>query len=173
VPGAAPTPPPVPSPAPSPDAGGAEVRIRALAQTDLAEVVRIHELHTGVREPDYWEAVLRRVRLEGEAREVALAAETDGGLAAFLFGEVRAFEFGSDPCGWVFAVGVDPRFARGGTASRLLDEAYRRFQAMGVDRVRTMVRRNDVPLLAFFRANGFAGGAFVQLERSLEEGDDA
>ena len=40
---------------------------------------------------------------------------------------------------------------------------------MGVRRVRTMVRRNDVPVLAFFRANGFAGGAFVQLERSLEE----
>jgi ribosomal protein S18 acetylase RimI-like enzyme len=169
VPGPDRTPPPAPLPAPA----DAEVRIRPLAQGDLAEVVRIHELHTGVREPDYWEAVLRRVRLEGEAREVALAAETDGGLAAFLFGEVRAFEFGSDPCGWLFAVGVDPRFARGGTASRLLDEACRCFHAMGVDRVRTMVRRNDVPLLAFFRANGFAGGAFVQLERSLDEGDPA
>ena len=117
VPGPSPTPPTSP-PSTVP---ASEVRIRALAQGDLAEVVRIHELHTGVREPAYWEAVLRRVRVEGEAREVALAAETDGGLAAFLFGEVRAFEFGSDPCGWVFAVGVDPRFARGGTASRLLD----------------------------------------------------
>jgi hypothetical protein len=39
--------------------------------------------------------------------------------------------------------------------------------------VRTMVRRNDVPLLAFFRANGFSGGAFVQLERPLDEGASA
>ena len=149
-----------------------QVRIRPLKRTDLDEIVRIHELHTGACEPEYWEAVLRRVRREGEAREVALAAETADGLAAFLVGEVRAFEFGSDPCGWVFAVGVDPRFARGGTASRLLDEACRCFRAMGVRRVRTMVRRNDVPLLAFFRSNGFAGGAFVQLERELEEGGD-
>jgi hypothetical protein len=27
-----------------------------------------------------------------------------------------------------------------------------------------MVRRTDVPVLAFFRAFGFAGGSYVQLE---------
>jgi hypothetical protein len=27
-----------------------------------------------------------------------------------------------------------------------------------------MVRRNDVPVLTFFRTNGFAGGPYVQLE---------
>jgi hypothetical protein len=27
-----------------------------------------------------------------------------------------------------------------------------------------MVRRTDVPVLAFFRSSGFAGGAYVQLE---------
>jgi ribosomal protein S18 acetylase RimI-like enzyme len=153
------------------DLSSGAVPIRPLRRSDLSEIVRIHELHTGVRELAYWEAVMRRVQREGEAREVALAAVTRDGLAAFLVGEVRAFEFGSDPCGWVFAVGVDPRFVRGGTASQLLDEACRCFRAMGVTHVRTMVRRNDVPLLAFFRSNGFAGGAFVQLERELEEGD--
>jgi hypothetical protein len=32
-----------------------------------------------------------------------------------------------------------------------------------------MVRRTDVPVLAFFRRNGFVGGAFLQLELELEE----
>jgi len=32
-----------------------------------------------------------------------------------------------------------------------------------------MVRRNDVPVLSFFRTNRFRGGSFVQLERSLQE----
>jgi hypothetical protein len=27
-----------------------------------------------------------------------------------------------------------------------------------------MVRRNNVPVLTFFRTNGFAGGPYVQLE---------
>ncbi|MCC7137199.1 MAG: GNAT family N-acetyltransferase [Planctomycetes bacterium] len=154
---------------PAPRAAEA-VAIRPLRRADLAEVVRIHALHTGTRAPAYWEAVLRRVRREGEALEVALVAPsaTGRGLAGFLVGEVRAFEFGSEPCGWVFAVGVDPGEARGGVATALLDEATRRFAAAGVRRVRTMVRRDDVPVLAFFRANGFAGGAFVQLERSLD-----
>ena len=35
--------------------------------------------------------------------------------------------------------------------------------------VRTMVRRNDVPVLSFFRGNGFRGGSFVQLELDVRE----
>jgi hypothetical protein len=31
-----------------------------------------------------------------------------------------------------------------------------------------MVGRNNVPVLSFFRANGFVGGSFVQLELDLE-----
>lgn len=144
-------------------------RIRPLRHDDLPEVVRIHGLHHGERTPAYWDDVWRRLRREGPDRFVALGASGGEGLAAFLIGEVREFEFGSEPCGWVFAVGVDPGAARHGAATALLDEANRRFREMGVRRVRTMVRRNEVPVLAFFRANGFAGGAFVQLERSLEE----
>ncbi len=34
----------------------------------------------------------------------------------------------------------------------------------------TSVRRNAAPVLAFFRANGFVGGRFVQLEQDLEDG---
>jgi hypothetical protein len=33
-----------------------------------------------------------------------------------------------------------------------------------------MVRRSDIPVLSFFRACGFVGGPFVQLERSVEAG---
>jgi hypothetical protein len=36
-----------------------------------------------------------------------------------------------------------------------------------VARVRTMVRRADVPVLSFFRSNGFFAGSFVQLELDL------
>lgn len=153
---------------PAPRAAEA-VAIRPLRRADLAEVVRIHALHTGTRAPAYWEAVLRRVRREGEALEVALVAPsaTGRGLAGFLVGEVRAFEFGSEACGWVFAIGVDPDRRRAGVASALLDAADERFRRAGVERARTMVRRNDVPLLALFRSHGWRGGPFVQLERDL------
>lgn len=43
-----------------------------------------------------------------------------------------------------------------------------RFRDLGVSRVRTMVRRNDVPVLSFFRSSRFVGGPYVQLERDLD-----
>ena len=144
---------------------GPALRIRRLSRADLADVTRIDAHHTGTRKPAYWKRVLREFLGGRESRtRVGLAAVLDGHVAGYLLGEVRAFEFGSEPCGWVFAVGVDPTLLRGGVASALLREACRAFRAAGVTTVRTMVRRNDVPVLAFFRAFGFSGGSYVQLE---------
>lgn len=145
-------------------------RVRELRAEDLDRVAHIDALHTGESKRDYWKRVLRDfLRDDGDVLRVGLAAEGDGELIGYLLGEVRAFEFGSDSCGWVFAVGVDPDHLRSRLASTLLGEACRRFKDSGITRVRTMVRRNDVPVLSFFRANGFVGGSFVQLEFDLEE----
>jgi len=147
----------------------AAIRVRKLRTGDLARVVEIDAHHTGHVERDYWERAFANF-LVGDSTRIGLGAERDGPLAGYLLGEVRAFEFGSEACGWVFAIGVDPRWLRGGIASALLEEACRRFRQVGVTRVRTMVRRNDVPVLSLFRSNGFRGGSFVQLERQLGEG---
>jgi ribosomal protein S18 acetylase RimI-like enzyme len=148
-------------------AGGtrAGLRIRGLAERDLPAVVRIDAYHTGVRKPAYWKRVLSDfLGAADHQQRVGLAAVGPRGLAGYLLGEVRAFEFGSEPCGWIFAVGVDPGALRHGTATALVAEACRRFRAAGVSTVRTMVKRNDVPVLAFFRSSGFSGGPYVQLE---------
>jgi len=143
-----------------------KVKIRKLVPGDLAEVARIDALHTGAQKRAYWDEVFDKlVRMRGD--QVAIAAEENGHLVGYVLGEVRAFEFGSEPCGWVFAVGVEPGGMRRGVASQLLDAAMERFKKLGVARVRTMVRRTDVPVMAFFRARGFEGGSFVQLEREL------
>ena len=150
------------------------VVVRALARGDLEDVVRIDALHTGEHKPAYWARVFADAfGARGGSPRVALAAEAGSGprraLAGYLLGDVRAFEFGSEACGWVFAVGVDPEHARKGVASALLDEAARRFREGGIRRVRTMVRRNDVPVLSFFRSNGFVAGPFTQLERDVTD----
>ena len=147
------------------------VRVRPLRPDDLPSVARIDAHHTGRSKRAYWRRILGEyLAAERGPRRVGLAAEQGGRLLGYLLGEVRAFEFGSEPCGWVFAVGVDPAHLRAGVASRLLGEASRLFRLAGVSLVRTMVRRNDVPVLAFFRGNGFRGGAFVELERPLPPG---
>jgi ribosomal protein S18 acetylase RimI-like enzyme len=155
---------------PDPARAVAALEVRELRRGDLEEVIRIDALHTGRAEPDYWKRVFADFLGRGADRpRVGLAAAGEGRLLGYLLGEVRAFEFGSEACGWVFGVGVDPRGLRRGVGSTLLGEACRRFRAAGVRSIRTMVRRNNVPVLSFFRANGFTAGSFVQLELGLEE----
>lgn len=147
-----------------------ELTLRTLGPADWASVVALDAVLTGSDKVEYWEDVLARYLHDDGC--IGLAATGSSGLEGYLFGEQRAFEFGSEPCGWVFALGVQPGTARKGVASALLAEARRRFAALGVTRVRTMVRRTDVPLLALFRSQGFVGGPFVQLELDIA-GDSA
>ena len=86
-----------------------------------------------------------------------------------LVGDVRAWEFGSETAGWIFAIAVDPRAERHGVGHQLVTEAGRRFAALGVKTVRTMVRRDDVPVLRFFRSARFTGGPYLELEREAGE----
>ena len=143
-----------------------EHRIRDLRAGDLDRVVEIDAQHTGQTKLAYWTTVFDDF-LVPAARDtrVGLGAEADGVLCGYLLGEVRAFEFGSEECGWVFAVGVDPDRLREHVAMALLEAAIHRFREAGVRHVRTMVRKSDVPVLSFFRANGFTMGPFMQLER--------
>ena len=149
----------------------AALTVRRLTPHDLDRVCEIDALHTGVAKSMYWGRVFADF-LDPDRDphgKVGLATVDGEELAGYLLGEVRAFEFGSPPCGWIFAVGVAPGYDRSGHASTLLAEACRLFRAAGMTTVRTMVLRDDIPVLSFFRARGFVGGAFYQLERGLED----
>ena len=141
--------------------------IRALESGDLGEVVRIDGLHTGEEKLEYWQKIFDEYLGRQGSRTFGIGIDAADGLAAYLFGEVRAVEFGSEPCGWVFAAGVDKDRLRCHLGTNLLADARRRFNALGVQTVRTMVLRNNVSVLSFFRANGFVGGPYVQLEIHL------
>ena len=142
--------------------------IGPLRRGDLTAVVRIDAELTGRPKLAYWKSAFKRFVSDTSSRMlVGLAARDGKKLVGYLLGEIRAFEFGSAPCGWIFAVGVDPQYGHHGIGSALVSEAARRLGRDGVSTVRTMVGRNDVSMLAFFRSNGFVGGSFTQLELEL------
>jgi ribosomal protein S18 acetylase RimI-like enzyme len=144
------------------------LRLRPLTPGDVARVTEIDARHRGRAVPGYWRRVAADFLTRDRERvRVAGGVEREGRLVGYALGEVRAFEFGSEPCGWIFAVGVDPAHARLGIGSALLTEVCRRFRRAGIERVRTMVRRTDVPVLSYFRAHGFTAGEFSQLELEL------
>ncbi len=146
---------------------GTGFKVRPTIQSDLPEIVQLDALLTGESKQTYWGEVF--AHFLGDLACIALSIEGDGGVEGYLFGEVRAFEFGSSECGWIIALGVRPESARQGRASALLGRAREDFSAMGVKSLRTMVQRTDVPFLSLFRNYGFVGGPFVQLELELED----
>ncbi len=147
----------------------APIELREVQPDDLSGIADLDALRGGTRKSAWWRALLEEyARGDPQEGRVALvAADADEGVRGYLFGEVRAWEFGSERCGWIFSVAVCPTCERGGVATRLCNEAIERFGTFGVSHVRTMVRRNDVPMLAFFRSMGFQAGPFSELEQDI------
>jgi len=80
---------------------------------------------------------------------------------------VRDWEFGSHPCGWVFALGVRPDIRLSGVATCLYGAICNFFNQAGVTTVRTMLARQDIDSLSFFRSQGMMAGPYVQLEKDI------
>lgn len=149
------------------------LRIRPAEPRDLDQLVEIDAAVSGARKPDYWRDMLdrfRRSRDDGQCMLVAEFSDGEAGMhrvAGFVMGEVRAWEFGSDKCGWVFAIAVDPTVREGGIGEALLDSISDKFRAAGVHTMRTMVSRDNHLLMSFFRSEGMKAGPYLQLEMDL------
>ena len=142
------------------------IDVRPMSGRDLERVAVIYEDHTGVLPPESWRGRVDDL-LAREGAAVALVATTGERVVGYLVGEVRSWEFGSPPAGWIIGVGVG-RDHQGDSVGRLLlQAALARFGAADVTAVRTMVRRDDVGVLRFFRGSGFAAGPYTELELEL------
>ncbi len=144
-----------------------DTAIRAATAKDLPAIAALDGKVTGLAKPDYWRDLIERYRQRAQKRHF-LVAESGGMVLGFIMGEVRAWEFGSPPCGWIFGLGVDPGARLQQIGTRLYRAICDRLKAGGVKTVRTMLARNDELNMAFFRSQGMMGGSFIQLEMPLE-----
>jgi len=142
--------------------------IRPGTVDDIPAVSEIDTQETGLAKPDYWRDLFSPDGGGAESRAV-MVAERDGAVVGFIIGEVRAWEFGSQPCGWVFAISVRPDAREDGVASALFEALSDFFKQTGVKKVRTMIRRDAHLLMSFFRSQGMMAGPFLQLEKDLSE----
>jgi ribosomal protein S18 acetylase RimI-like enzyme len=143
------------------------VRVRAALGSDLPAVIALDAENTGIPKAAYWNE-----RFEWYAGRQPdrffLVAERDETMLGFIVGEVRAWEFGSPPSGWIFAIHISPDARLRGLGTLLFEEICVRFRKAGVQHVRTMLAKDAHLLLSFFRSLGMVGGPFIQLERRLE-----
>ena len=145
-----------------------ELIIRPVRRGDLDAVVAIDTQVTGLEKRDYWRAVYRRYGDEARPGAQFLVAEADGEVVGFVIGEVRDWEFGAPPCGWVFAIDVRPDARLTGIGSRLLQSICAVFRRAGVRKVRTMLASDNTLILSFFRSQGMMAGRFIPLEMDIE-----
>ena len=146
----------------------AGVRVRPVQPGDLAQVVDIDAEVTGLRKRAYWKDVLDRYGRPGSAQSFFLVAAEGPTVLGYVVGEVRDWEFGSPPCGWVFGISVRPDARLGGLGAQLLAAILKSFRQAGVKKVRTMLSRDNHLILSFFRSQGMMAGPFIPLELDLE-----
>jgi L-amino acid N-acyltransferase YncA len=143
------------------------VRIRPVEAADLAQVIALDAEVTGVEKADYWYEVFHRYGSRGARQRFFLVAESAGAIQGFVVGEVRDWEFGSAPCGWVFGINVRPEAREGGIGAKLLAAICDGFRRAGVAKVRTLLARDNNLVLSFFRSQGMTAAPFIPLEMDL------
>jgi hypothetical protein len=84
-----------------------------------------------------------------------------------MVGEIRAWEFGSAPCGWVFALSIEPEERLSGAGTALFEAMAGKFRQAGVEKMRTMVARDSRLPMLFFRGEGMRAGPYIQLEKEI------
>lgn len=145
------------------------VTIRNARPTDFDTVIALDLVGAAEDKPDYWRGIFDRYITVGRDKGFFLVAEINGQVIGFIVGEVRAWEFGSPPCGWVFAMSVSPGKRELGVGQLMLAEMCRRLKKAGVAQVRTMVDREDKLTLSFFRSQGLRTGRYIELEKRIDD----
>lgn len=132
---------------------------------DLPAVIALDAQITGVEKPDYWHGYYAS---PGKSeRRSFLVARLAGQVVGFVAGEVRAWEFGAPPCGWLITIGVRPEYRLARIGTSLFERLVARFADIGVERIRTVLDIDDHLLMSFFRSHGMTPGPFLPLEMAI------
>jgi ribosomal protein S18 acetylase RimI-like enzyme len=151
--------------------GKDKLRVRRVSAEDIPRVIALDARVTRLAKPDYWNDVFARYGRDRLQDRIFLVAEPAGEPAqvlGFVVGEVRAWEFGSAPCGWIFALSVEPDARLHGVGEALFEAISTEFRQAGVGKMRTMVARDNRLHLMFFRSEGMMAGPYLQLEKDID-----
>jgi len=149
------------------------VQVRRVQAADIPHVIALDTRVTRIAKTEYWNDIFSRYGKQRSRERFFLISESRINRSApnflgFIIGEIRAWEFGSSPCGWVFALSVEPKMRLHGIGSALLEAISGEFKKAGIGKMRTMVVRDDDLPLLFFRSEGMIAGPYIQLEKDID-----
>lgn len=143
------------------------VDVRLLTLPDAADVARIDRHLTGRNRTAYIDLAVREA-LEGSAVRVSLTARTNGIFAGFVMAKTDFGDYGrTEPVAVIDTLGVDPSFAHHGIGTALLSQLFVNLSALHVERVETVVSRENFKLLSFLYRVGFGPSERLGFEKPL------
>ena len=146
------------------------IKIRLMKADDFDAVVGIDEKVLKLSRPEYYEMKFEKLFNSKDYLPTSLVAEgEDGTLAGFIMGELYMGEYGIfQEEATLDTIGVDPDYQHRGIGEQLINEFLDHLRALGVQKINTLVDRNDSKLMHFFNANQFSPSkTIINLERSL------
>ncbi len=129
--------------------------VRTLAAADAEAIVKVDRARTGRDRSDYIARLVREA-LDDSAIRVSLTARVSGMVVGFIMAKTDLGDFGrTAPVAVIDTIGVNPEFAHAGIGSALLSQLFVNLHALHIERVETVVSRENFDLLAFFYRAGF------------------
>jgi ribosomal protein S18 acetylase RimI-like enzyme len=130
--------------------------VRSMTAGDLDAIARIDRVITGRDRRGYIAARLDEA-LDDASIRVSLAARCDGAVVGYLMARADLGDYGrTEPVAVLDTLGVDPDYAHLGIGQAMLSQLLADLGALRVERVETVVPRDDLGLLGFLQAAGFA-----------------
>lgn len=145
------------------------IKIRLMENKDFDAVVRIDEHVLNISRPEYYEQKFERLFQSGEYIPTSLVAQNENGnVVGFIMGELYIGEFGISRQASVDTVGVDPDCQRQGIGELLMDEFIEHLKQLEVEKINTLVDKNDTGMMRYFDDNQFnPSKTVINLERNI------
>ena len=141
--------------------------VRALEAGDFGDIIRIDQRVSGRRREDYIRELFDEAMNDSAVR-VSLVARVDGVAAGFVMARTDFGDYGrAEPVAVLDTIGVDPDYGHRGLGHALLSQLFVNLAALRVERVETMVTRENFELLGFFYDAGFGQSQRLSFDKRV------
>lgn len=141
--------------------------VRALTAGDLDDIIRVDQRVIGHRREAYIRELVDEAMNDSAVR-VSLVARVDDIAAGFVMARTDFGDYGrAEPVAVLDTIGVDPDYAHRGLGHALLSQLFVNLEALRVERVETVVARENFGLLGFFYDAGFGQSQRLSFDKRV------
>lgn len=142
-----------------------QLTIRDMRKEDIETIVDIDRRIVGKARAVSWQNQVETYL--GSVPFKCLVGEIEGDVVGFLLGDIRGWELGMTPTGWLEVIGVSPEHQGNGIGRKLVAAFMDYCRSSRVKSVHALVRADDKRLTHFLEAAGFRRGNLLDLEQEV------